>query len=191
MHLFCYYATKFTCHKHGKVRTASQSFSSSILARDSCMYMHCVAAWSREISAILIGWTRVATPELNSSQLERSVTSLVGVKSCSQYDVAARRNATLFPASYCEPAFSQTMITKYCTLCYYKQNPDNIVVCIAQRLVSLIILFTHCSINVSRALIIGVSKHGYDTDEDGLYCVNGKPSLLWFLVAPPVLPWFM
>ena len=103
------YTTEFTCHKHGKVRTASQSFSSSMLASSGfCMYMHFVAAWAREISAILIGWTqrRHAGVELERSVTSQRASTLVGAKSCSQYDVDARRNATLFPASYCEPAFT-------------------------------------------------------------------------------------
>ena len=63
-HAFCFaimslYTTEFTCHKHGKVRTASQSFSLSMLASSGfCMFMHFVATWAREISAILIGWTQ-------------------------------------------------------------------------------------------------------------------------------------
>ena len=118
------YTTEFTCHKHGKVRTASQSFSSSMLASSGfCLYKLCTLWPLRHVKfrPFWLAGLSVATPELNSSQLERSVTSqrastLVGAKSCSQYDVDARRNATLFPASYCEPAFIRPRAVTRCNL---------------------------------------------------------------------------
>ena len=47
--------------------------------------------------------------------------------------------------------------------------------------------WSYGSVNVGRALIVGVGQHGDDTDENGLHRVNGQPPLLWFLVAPLVL----
>ena len=46
-------------------------------------------------------------------------------------------------------------------------------------------------IHIGWTLIVRVSQHGDDADEDGLHSVHWKPSLLCSLVTPLVLPRLM
>lgn len=48
--------------------------------------------------------------------------------------------------------------------------------------------WTYSSIHIGRTLVIRVSQHGDDTEQNGLHCVYREPALLGLLVPPLVFP---